>query len=890
MSPELIAIRMRLSGGKQVAAESKAAAAGVSSVGDAATAANAKSAAAMSGMQGNLRKLGAMGSGLQRVGRSISRYVTLPVVGAGVIVGKLAVDFDKGMRNVNSIAQLPESSFKRLSQSVLDLAGPTAQAPKTLAAGLYDLVSSGFNSSESLAILGKSARAATAGLTTTEVSTTAVAAVLNAYHLPAKKAGEVSDLLFRTVDRGVITFEQLASTIGDVLPFAASLGVDLGQVGASISTMTKAGINPAETMTRIKNIMVALLKPSESLQDALKQVGAESGEALIKQRGLQGGLEAVIGTTDGTKSAVAELFPNIRGLGGVLALTGANARGAGEDLAGMRDASGATARALSQQSQSISYQWQQLKADASALAIEIAPNLLNGMRGLLRVGTRMLRVFNRLPDPLQQMLVTSLLLTAVLGPMVWLLGSAMRGIAAVGSAAIGASAWLTEFAAAVKTFGFAQALGAWAPALSFALRRVFPAAAAAAGIGDGVISATKGDFKAAGFKLGGALIGGIVGFMLGGPVGAMIGVGLGSLLGGMVAKLDWSQIIGGALGFAGGPGGMVLGAMFGDDLLGFVRGRLAPIGAAVGGFFAALPGRVASAVSVMPDAIWSGLQRVPYLLGRFVGFWVTLPIRIQMILFDLRKKAVEALIDLAPDLFDLAKRAITGLWKGVTTGVPAVIGFFRSLPGRTVSAAGALAPKLFDLGKQGVSKMWDGIKSGGGAVLDWFRKLPGRVASAVSALASRLYDIGKNAASDFARGFYDSLPGPVKKAAEGIKGAFNFGKGAVGGLIPGGAAGFTNFPGGLALVGERGPELAMLPRGTNLMPTGPTQRFLGPATSPAPIGPTRQWKGEAPFTSDLVGRFAQASGERKIVVPLYLDGKLVAESTVSHQEDAEARA
>src|SRR5690606_31765901 len=156
----------------------------------------------------------------------------------------------------------------------------------------------------------------------------------------AERAQEVSDTLFRTVDRGVISFEELSGTIGDVLPFASSLGVDLAQVGASIATMTKAGIGPAETMTRIKNVMVSMLKPGTNLKDAIQGLGFESGEALIKSKGFQGALEALVGTTDGTKQEVAKLFPNIRALGGVLALTGKNSRVAGKDLKGMRDANG----------------------------------------------------------------------------------------------------------------------------------------------------------------------------------------------------------------------------------------------------------------------------------------------------------------------------------------------------------------------------------------------------------------------------------------------------------------------------------------------------------------------------------------------------------------------
>lgn len=319
------------------------------------------------------------GHGLDRMSRAAGRAGVaagaLAVVGFGA-VARETVGFDEKMRNVNSIAQLSEERFRALAKSVRGLAGPTAQSPQTLAAGLYDLVSSGFNAQQSMTILESSARAATAGLSTTEVATGAVAAVLNAYERPARDAANVSDVLFQTVNRGVISFSELAGSIGEVLPFANGLGVDLNQVGAAISTLTKKGLSGDVAVTDLKNAMQAFIKPSEGMQAAVKKTGASSAEALIRARGFQGALLALIGTTNGSKTAVGRLFPNIRGLTAALDLTGSNARAAAGDLGAFKDVTGATSTALAQQSKSVAFQWRRLKAEASSLAIGIGGTLV----------------------------------------------------------------------------------------------------------------------------------------------------------------------------------------------------------------------------------------------------------------------------------------------------------------------------------------------------------------------------------------------------------------------------------------------------------------------------------------------------------------------------------
>lgn len=374
----------------------------------------------------------AAGTKMVSAGAGLTKGLTLPLAAVGVVAGKMSIDFDRSMRNVNSIAQLPEPQFRSLSDSVLELAGKTAQAPKTLADGLYDLVSSGFDAKESLYILERSAKAATAGLTTTEVSTKAVAAVLNAYRLPASQAGDVSDTLFRTVDKGVISFEALASEIGDVLPFASSLHVPLEDVGASIATMTKAGISAPETMTRIKAVMVAMLKPSKDLSETIHNLGYESGSSMIEALGFQGSLDAIAKATGGSKDEMAKLFPNVRALGGALALTGENSRNAGEDLKSLRDHSGATERALSQQSKSVAFQWQQMTAKLSAAAIKIGnailPTLVPIVMALADGLVWLMTAFDGLPGPMKTAILSFGVAAALIGPVLMVVGKLTQGL------------------------------------------------------------------------------------------------------------------------------------------------------------------------------------------------------------------------------------------------------------------------------------------------------------------------------------------------------------------------------------------------------------------------------------------------------------------------------
>ena len=282
-----------------------------------------------------------------------------------------AVEFDRSMRNVNSIAHLSESQLSSLSDQVLQLSNVTGKGPKDLADGLYDIVSSGFKAADAVKILEASAKAATAGMTDTATSSKGVVAILNAYHLSADQARQVSDLLFQEVNLGVNTFGELAQNLGDTVPQAAALKIPFEQVAAALAAITKNGTPMAEASTQVSRVLTALIKPSKELQAEFHRMGFESGQAAVGQLGLVGVLQRLSADAAGNQQKIAAWLGEVRGIRGVLNLTGANLQSYTDLLAQMGQATegvGATQRAFEEQQKSLGYQIDRTKANLQALA------------------------------------------------------------------------------------------------------------------------------------------------------------------------------------------------------------------------------------------------------------------------------------------------------------------------------------------------------------------------------------------------------------------------------------------------------------------------------------------------------------------------------------------
>lgn len=370
----------------------------------------------LSGAKGGLMGLDkTVGSVTGKLGRLGSAFASVAKIAGGFVIAqvflsitraiggaiKAASDFQTQMRNVNSIAQLGEAQFGALNDQVLELAlNPQIKdGPAVLAAGLYDIVSSGFDATDALVILEAASIAASAGLTTTATSSAAITAVLNAYGLQAKDAAAVSDTLFQTVNLGVLTFEQLAGSIGTVLPTAKAAGVSLNELGAAYATLTRQGVNADEATTQINAVLTGLLKPTDALTDALHAQGYESGYALLKAKGLGGALEVLNKIVDGNAESANDLFADVRQVRGILGLTTDDGKLYTEMLDGMGDASdgaGATQKALAEQMKSSAFQIAVLKKNLQVLAIlgfgAIARPLNFVVRGLSKFVLALVRV------------------------------------------------------------------------------------------------------------------------------------------------------------------------------------------------------------------------------------------------------------------------------------------------------------------------------------------------------------------------------------------------------------------------------------------------------------------------------------------------------------------
>ncbi|MFF2402725.1 phage tail tape measure protein [Streptomyces goshikiensis] len=365
------------------------------------------------------------------------------VIGAALGVGVAnAIQLERAMANVMTISQqITSQNVAAFTDEIVRLSTELPQTAEQLAEGLYQIVSTGFDGSEAMSILNVAAQGASAGLTTTETSARALLGVLKAYGLPASAATDVMDTMFQTVNLGVVSFEELAQQLGDVVPMAAAAGVEFDDLSSALAAITLAGIPAAEAATALNMMMTRMVKPTREMRDAIKDLGYESVASAIAQDGLYVVVNKLREVTGGSADAIASMFKDIRATRAMLALSAADGKNYADTYKGIAievARAGAAEKAYAIQLDTTAGQWALFRNQATALGIDLGRALLPALQTIGEYFKILAGAINDLPGPVKSLIGGFLALAAA--------GLLLR--AAVEKASVQLAAFRTNLAAA----------------------------------------------------------------------------------------------------------------------------------------------------------------------------------------------------------------------------------------------------------------------------------------------------------------------------------------------------------------------------------------------------------------------------------------------------------
>jgi TP901 family phage tail tape measure protein len=195
------------------------------------------------------------------------------VVGIGVASIKAAADFQQSMGLLITSAGESQTKISMVSAGILKMSVDTATSAKQLAAGMYYVESSGYHAADALKVLGVAAMGAKTENADLDTVAKALTAVMINYNMPVKDAASAMNGLIAAVQNGKTNLKEMAASMGQVLPVAASLHIPFAQVAGALDTMTNKSTTARQAAQNLAHVLLALSAPSGVAVKSMKEVG-----------------------------------------------------------------------------------------------------------------------------------------------------------------------------------------------------------------------------------------------------------------------------------------------------------------------------------------------------------------------------------------------------------------------------------------------------------------------------------------------------------------------------------------------------------------------------------------------------------------------------------------
>lgn len=307
------------------------------------------------------------------LGLALVRTLTKVVAAAGI--GKMlqsaftgGTAFESAMAKVGTIADTAKVPLESLSSQVLQVSGDMHIGANEIAEAAYQAISAGQDTGNAVAFAGQASMLATAGFTSTASAVDILTTALNAYGKGADEAGHVSDVLLTTQNLGKTSVDELAGSMGRVIPLAAAYNVSMENLSSGLAIMTANGIATAEASTYTKSMLNELGDTGSSVGKILKQqTGKSFAELNADGKSLGDVLQVLYDSVGGNATKFAGLWSSVEAGTGALSLASSGADKFNGVLQQMQADSGLTQTAYDTMTDTMAYKLDGVKTNAQNL-------------------------------------------------------------------------------------------------------------------------------------------------------------------------------------------------------------------------------------------------------------------------------------------------------------------------------------------------------------------------------------------------------------------------------------------------------------------------------------------------------------------------------------------
>ena len=379
-------------------------------------------------MAGIGNKLKDIGGKAEKVGKTLTTHVTLPLVAAGTVGVKKFADVDKTMQLTNATMGNSADQAKVLNDAMKTAAANSTFGMNDAAQATLNFARAGLDAEQAASTLAPAMNLAAGEGGNLDTVSAGLVATINGFGDSFDRAGSYADVFANACNNSALDIDSLSNSMSIAAPIFSAAGYGVKDAALYMGVMANAGIDANVAANSLKTGMARLVSPSKQGAEWMDKLGisitnadGSMKDSVTVQKELH---DAFAGLSESEQIAAASAIFGKNQMSNWLALIN-TAPDDVDALSTSIDKEGTTAEMAEAMMSGFGGSLEKLKSSIDVAATSFGEALAPTISKVADVIQNLVDKFNSLTPAQQQTIAKIAMLVAAVGPLLTIGGKAM---------------------------------------------------------------------------------------------------------------------------------------------------------------------------------------------------------------------------------------------------------------------------------------------------------------------------------------------------------------------------------------------------------------------------------------------------------------------------------
>lgn len=218
-------------------------------------------------------KLETVGKKTVDAGKKLTKYVTVPLVGAGTVGVKKFADVDKTMQLTNKTMGNTAEQAEMLNHAMKDAAANSTFGMTDAATATLNFARAGLDAEQAAAALAPAMNLAAGEGGDLDTVSAGLVATINGFHGSFEDAEKYADVFAAACNNSALDVDSLSNAMSVAAPIFSAAGYSVNDAALYMGTMANNGIDADKAANSLKTGLARLVSPAKSGAEMMKKLG-----------------------------------------------------------------------------------------------------------------------------------------------------------------------------------------------------------------------------------------------------------------------------------------------------------------------------------------------------------------------------------------------------------------------------------------------------------------------------------------------------------------------------------------------------------------------------------------------------------------------------------------